>query len=184
MWQQQQQLKAVNGINNLISRDCKQKLSQKANSKNENSLRRQREGRKVKIKPRLNWDAIFQQLRNKQAGNGQRAACRTTINRAWGTRITSRSRRRNSSSSRTGSKTHNEWKRKWRSIEETNGRNQTGIRKYGCGSCVCCLSLLLCCVHTHTHRNDCKGYHKVAQTKVLSIYLVTLRSGLLMPWSP
>lgn len=35
----------------------------------------QREGRKakaiVKIKPSLNWDTIFQQLRNKQAGNGQ-----------------------------------------------------------------------------------------------------------------
>lgn len=43
--------------------------------------------------------------------------------------------------------------------ENVNGgalKKQTeGIRrevgKYGCASCVCCLSLLLCCVHTHTH---------------------------------
>lgn len=76
MWQQQ--LKAQNGQNNLISRDCKQKLNQKANSKNENRLSRQSEGGEgreakaiVEIKPSLNWDAIFQQLRNKQAGNGQ-----------------------------------------------------------------------------------------------------------------
>lgn len=32
MWQQQQQLNAENGQNNLISRDCKQRLNQKANS--------------------------------------------------------------------------------------------------------------------------------------------------------